>query len=688
MAETQNKKDLAHARSKVSFNITDMTNYLHGGAENVEQRRYIISLIAREPIFQKDDWGWLNHTDAVKRGIAMSTRLAEIMMENDLNDLDFATCLEAIDDTIPIVLHNGAFIPVINSQGTDEQIDKWIPPAQKFQIIGCYAQTELGHGSNLSRLETTATFVKETDEWEINSTSFTAAKWWIGGLGALCTHAVVQARLLIDGKDYGAHVFVVPLRSLEDHKTFPGVEIGDIGPKAYNGFNKMDNGFARFTKYRIPRENMLMRFSKVSREGVFTKPPHAKLSYGSMVLLRSVLIKQMALYLSRATTVSTRYLTVRRQFNNPTSRNDADINPGLETQVINYPMVQSRLFPMIAQAYALFAAGSAMMNMYVSLMTSMFNGNIDALAEVHAMSSALKSYCTTIGAGGTEECRKLMGGHGFSYFTGLAHLFATIVPSNTYEGDNYVLTQQMARYLLKEVKVARITPEKVTPFSKYLLLALNKSAFSRATCAVAQPEDWLRPEIQLAAFEHRCARLAFELSDAVDQSGANPSNEETWSDYNIECYRISHAHAQYVLTLWFIESIREARNPESDPERRAEPASVKALERLSHLHALHTIQTNLADFVEDGYFSPAQCSSLRAQVKVLVASVADDAVGLVDAFDHPDFLLNSALGASDGDAYKRLWDKAQLEPLNKKPVCEGYEEYIKPLLKKHGEFKL
>ncbi|KAF9998019.1 acyl-coenzyme A oxidase [Entomortierella chlamydospora] len=686
--ETQNKKDLAHARTKASFNITDMTNYLHNGPENVEHRRYIIDLIAKEPIFQKDDWAWLNHTDAVNRGVAMSTRLAEIIIENDLNDLDFATCLEAIDDTIPILLHNGAFIPVINSQGTDEQIEKWIPAAQKFQIIGCYAQTELGHGSNLSQLETTATFIKETDEWEINSTSFTASKWWIGGLGTLATHAVVQARLFIDGKDYGAHVFVVPIRSLEDHTPFPGIEVGDIGPKAYNGFNKMDNGFARFNKYRIPRENMLMRFSKVSREGVFTKPPHAKLSYGSMVLLRSVLIKQMAFHLSRATTVSTRYLTVRRQFNNPTSRNDADINPGLETQVINYPMVQNRLFPMIAQAYALFAAGSVMMDMYIRLMTSMSNGNIGALAEVHAMSSSLKSYCTTIGAAGAEECRKLMGGHGFSYFTGLSHLFATIVPSNTYEGDNYVLTQQMARYLLKEVKVARNDPEKVTPFSKYLLLALNKSAFSRTTCAVAQPEDWLRPEIQLAAFEHRCARLAFELSDAVDQSGADPSNEKTWSDYNIECYRVSHAHAQYILTLWFIQSIREAQSPENDDERRIEPATAKVLERLSHLHALHTIQTNLADFVEDGYFSPAQCSSLRAQVKVLVASLADDAVGLVDAFDHPDFLLNSALGASDGDAYKRLWDKAQMEPLNKKPVCDGYEKYIRPLLKKHGEVKL
>ncbi|KAG0006937.1 acyl-coenzyme A oxidase [Modicella reniformis] len=441
---------------------------------------------------------------------------------------------------------------------------------------------ELGHGSNLSRLETTATFIKETDEWEINNTTFTASKWWIGGLGALCTMLWRGCSLTARAT---AHTFVVPLRSLEDHKPFPGIEVGDIGPKAYNGFN----GFARFTKYRIPRENMLMRFSKMSRDGVFTKPPHAKVSMttclSSITLFNSVqsmdvmtylssicpstktyqcsfrmarwsccarvLIKQMSFYLSRATTVATRNLTVRRQFNNPTARNDTDINPGLEIQVINYPMVQNRLFPMITQAYAHFAAGSVMMEMYINLMTNLSSG---------------------VGRS-------------------LAHLFASIVPSNTYEGDNYVLTQQMARYLLKEVKTARTNSEKVTPFSKYLLF---KSAFERTTCPVAQPEDWLNPEIQLAAYEP-CARLAFELSDAVDAAEADPANPLTWSDHNIECYRVSHAHAQYTMVLWFIQAIRDAQNPETDLERRAEPTSIKVLKRLSHLHALHTIQTNLAD---------------------------------------------------------------------------------------------
>ncbi|KAF9999777.1 acyl-coenzyme A oxidase [Modicella reniformis] len=268
-------------------------------------------------------------------------------------------------------------------------------------------------------------------------------------------------------------------------------------------------------------------------------------------------------------------------------------------------------------------------------------------------------------------------------------MFASIVPSNTYEGDNYVLTQQMARYLLKEISTAKTNPEKVTPFSKYVLQTLNRDRFSRSTCSVVKPEDWLKPEIQLAAFEHRCARLAMELNDAVEAGkGLDSTAGGAWSDHNIECYRVSHAHAQYVLVLWFLQSIQDVQSPESDEEQRVKPETIKVLQQLSNLHALYTMQANLADFAEDAYFSPEQCQSLRAQVKILVASLADNAVGLTDAFDHPDYLLDSALGASDGDAYRRLWEKAHLEPLNRQGVCDGYEEYIRPLLKKYGDVKL
>ena len=81
-------------------------------------------------------------------------------------------------------------------------------------ILGCYLQTELGHGTNVSRLETTATYIPETQEFEIHSPNFTSSKWWIGGLGKTATHGVVQAKLIWEGKDMGPHLFFVQLRSL------------------------------------------------------------------------------------------------------------------------------------------------------------------------------------------------------------------------------------------------------------------------------------------------------------------------------------------------------------------------------------------------------------------------------------------------------------------------------------------
>lgn len=117
-----------------------------------------------------------------------------------------------------------------------------------------YAQTELGHGSALSRLETTATLDIERDQWVINSPTQSSAKFWIGTLGKIANHAAVQAKLIINGKDYGAHPFLVPLRSLKDHTPLPGIVIKDQGPK--QGAIAMDNGYARFNNVRIPRENV------------------------------------------------------------------------------------------------------------------------------------------------------------------------------------------------------------------------------------------------------------------------------------------------------------------------------------------------------------------------------------------------------------------------------------------------
>lgn len=73
------------------------------------------------------------------------------------------------------------FIPAIKGLGTEEQQEKWLTLASKMHIIGCYAQTELGHGSNVQGLETTATFNPASDEFIIHSPTLTSSKVSNGG---------------------------------------------------------------------------------------------------------------------------------------------------------------------------------------------------------------------------------------------------------------------------------------------------------------------------------------------------------------------------------------------------------------------------------------------------------------------------------------------------------------------------
>lgn len=95
------------------------------------------------------------------------------------------------------------FMMTIQIMGNEEQRARWLDKVRQCNILGCYAQTELGHGSNVAGIETTATLDKSTDEFVIHTPTTTAAKFWPGDLGRFSSHAVVYARLIIDGKDYG-----------------------------------------------------------------------------------------------------------------------------------------------------------------------------------------------------------------------------------------------------------------------------------------------------------------------------------------------------------------------------------------------------------------------------------------------------------------------------------------------------
>jgi len=91
----------------------------------------------------------------------------------------------------------------------DEQYKKWVPLCKQYKISGCYAQTELGHGSDVGSLLTTASFDKDSDEFIIHTPCIKATKYWPGDVGNFSTHAIVFANLIIDGNKFGVLPFIV-----------------------------------------------------------------------------------------------------------------------------------------------------------------------------------------------------------------------------------------------------------------------------------------------------------------------------------------------------------------------------------------------------------------------------------------------------------------------------------------------
>jgi acyl-CoA oxidase len=194
---------------------------------------------------------------------------------------------------------------------------------------------------------------------------------------------------------------------------------------------------------------MLMRYSKLARDGTFTKPLHEKVSYGTMLYVRAFLIWSCRDALARGCTIAVRYSCVRRQFAAQGAAPGAE-----ELKVMDYLHQQHSLLTLLSTAYAFHFSAEAIQKLYWSMIKGLQAEDASALQETHVTCSGLKALCTELTANGLEECRRRCGGHGLSMLAGIPLIFADIAPSTTYEGDNKVLLLQVARFLLKQTRVS------------------------------------------------------------------------------------------------------------------------------------------------------------------------------------------------------------------------------------------
>ncbi|KAH7043821.1 acyl-CoA oxidase [Macrophomina phaseolina] len=652
---------LAKERAQSNVPVEKLSQFLFS-KEALERKRRVLKVLESEQVFDKSQNYFQGRIDRIETSLARAKRLRQLTVKHGWTEDEFRCATDLISEPTPYSLHESMFLVTLRDQSTPEQRKLFYEKAANYEYMGCYAQTELGHGSNVRGLETLAIWSPEDKTFVIHSPHLTAAKWWIGSLGRTANYAVVMAQLVINNKPYGPHPFVVPIRDLKTHQPLPNIHIGDIGPKF--GYNTMDNGFLLFNKVKIPHVNMLARFSKVDpNTGKYISPERPALVYGTLTWVRSNIVMQAGSTLARGVTIATRYCAVRRQFQDK----DATDKKSGETQVLDYTMVQIRLLTLLAATFALHFTGKSMMSLYeenhkrrnqdVGKMGSTERGagpeethsGSDLLADLHATSCGLKSLASSTAAEGLEVCRRACGGHGYSDFSGIGKWYADYLPTVTWEGDNYMITQQVARYLLKSARSVLKGEKPTNDTTAILKTFLDKSDMGAAFDVLGKDEDIV------AAFAWRAAFLTFEALKHRDEQ------KKAWNDLLVDFYRLSKAHSQYLVVKNFYESIQTSEfNRELDPETQT------LMYKLFRLYALHTLESEASEFYTSSAVTVRQIQLARTSaVMKLLAEIRPHAVRLVDSWDFPDWQLDSSLGRADGKVYEDMFYRAsELNPLN------------------------
>ncbi|KAI0153645.1 acyl-CoA oxidase [Pestalotiopsis sp. NC0098] len=655
---------LAAERASSNINVDQLADYMFT-KETLAMRDNILRVLTADPVFDKSQNYFQGRDDRIKASLGKGKRLQQLSVKHNWSQEEYQCANDLLSEPTPYGLHATMFLVTLREQGTPEQHELFLKKAENYQIVGCYAQTELGHGSNVRGLETTATWNQKDKTFTIHSPHLTSSKWWIGSLGKTANHAVVMAQLMIDGRNYGPHPFVVQIRDLKTHEPLENVHVGDIGPKF--GYNTMDNGFLLLNQVKVPHVNMLARFSHIDPEtGKYKRPANPNLVYGTLTYIRSNIVLQSGSTLARGVTIATRYCAVRRQFQDLDAKGtDAGENP-----VLNYTMVQVRLLPLLAATYALHFTGRGMLQMYQENQKRMaagrdagklsdanrrpgpeeLNPGTDLLADLHATSCALKAYGSTVAGEGLEVCRRACGGHGYSSFSGIGTWYADYLPTLTWEGDNYMLTQQVCRYLLKSARAVLAGKGGDNDTTRILKAFLARRDVGASFDVLASDTELVE------AFGWRVAHLTFEALQRRDEE------KRPWNSLLVDFHRLSTAHAQYMT----VKSFHDALVHDSATTSSLDRQTITILHALFRLFALNTLEREAAEFFSSAAVTVRQITLARRAVMKLLEEVRPHAVRLVDAWKFSDWQLDSSLGRYDGKVYEDMFYRAsELNPLNK-----------------------
>jgi len=501
----------------------------------------------------------------------------------------------------------------IQSLGTEKHYLKYLADIGSLKLPGCFAMTETHHGSNVKGLETTATYNHEMLSFTIHTPNANAQKEYIGNAAVHGQMATVFAKLIIDGVDYGVNAFLVPLRDTKG-KVLKGIHIADCGPKM--GLNGVDNGTIRFENVVIPKENILDRFASVNEKGEFESPiPSDNRRFftmlGTLVGGRIGIPRSALAAAKSGLTIAIKYSDQRRQFGP---------EGGSEVPILNYRMHQRRLLPHLAKTYAIHFALQYVTKRFIDKQES-------EMQEIEALAAGMKAYSTWSTRDVLQECREAIGGKAYLSENRIDALKNDTEIYTTFEGDNTVLMQLVAKNRLSEFRKAFGEMDAMGIVNYVYETA--KTTLSEKNPIVTRNTDedhLLDAAFHLSAFEYRektiLASAAKRIRKLID-GGLDP-----YDAFNVvqhQMIAVSEAYIERVVLGQF----QLATEAVQDEKTKA------VLVKLSQLYALSQIEKNKGWYLEDGYMEGVKTKAIRKLVNQLCWEIRQDAVSLVDAFAIP-----------------------------------------------------
>ena len=526
----------------------------------------------------------------------------------------------------------GLFGGAIENLGTERHHKAYVQRIIDLDLVGCFGMTETGHGSDVQSLETTATYDPATQEFVINSPTPTSRKDYIGGAAETARVSAVFEQLITNGESHGVHCFVVPLRD-EDGNDLPGITTSDCHYKG--GLPGVDNGRIMFDNVRIPRDNLLNKYGDVAEDGTYSSPiENVNRRFFTMLgtLIRGrVTVGGSAAAAGRvALDIAVRYALQRKQFSAPDDEG--------EVLIMDYLVHQRRLFPLIARSYALQFAQNELVARLHDLQTA-DNPDTEEQRELESRAAGLKAANTWHTSTAIQEAREACGGAGYLAENRLIALRADTDVFTTFEGDNHVLTQLVAKELLTAYAddIKGMSPVEWVRFAANFAgdRVLKRTAAETIMQTILDSRQDNEEEgslfnrgTQVQMFEDREQYLLSSVARRLQRKSKEMSAFDAFNSVQDHVLHTAKAHIDRIVLEAFVAGIDAC----EDDEART------ILGMVCDLYALSVIEDDKAWFIEHRFLSTERAKAVTRGINQRCRDLRPHAELLVDGFGIPEQL--------------------------------------------------